>query len=61
MPGLRWRRRALACALLAMAEAKPEQAQPELAQDPKQGDAAGWWPGKPNPRQLPGRIRTLDP
>ena len=48
-------RASLAVRLLAMAEATPEQAQP------KQGDAAVWWPGKLNPRQLPGTIRTLDP
>ena len=54
-------RASLAVRLLAMAEAKPELAQPKLAQEPKQGDAAVWWPGKPNPRQLPGTLRTLDP
>ena len=49
-------RASLAVRLLAMAEARPKQ-----ARAPKQGDAAVWWPGKLNPRQLPGTLRTLEP
>ena len=49
-------RASLAVRLLAMVEATPE-----LAREPKQGDAAVWWPGKLNPRQLPGTLRTLEP
>ena len=49
-------RASLAVRLLAMADAKPKQ-----AQEPKQGDVTVWWPGKLNPRQLPGTLRTLDP
>ena len=42
-------RASLAVRLLAMPAATPTQ-----------GEDPIWWPGKPNPRQLPGTLRTLD-
>lgn len=34
--------------------------QVELQLLPSSGRRAQWWPGKPNPTQLPGTVRTLD-
>ena len=50
-------RASLAVRVLAMAQATPEQARPEQADAPT---VTVWWPGKSNPRQLPGTLRTLD-